>query len=166
MTIQDWGVTYDELEPHYDAFEYLSGTSGTAGNLRGQIQEGGNPFEGPRSRDYPNPPLKTSYAGSLFEQAAKKLGYKPFPTPSAALSQPYTNEYGATINGCAYCGYCQFFGCEMGAKASPQTAVLPNLMKQKKFELRTHANVTKVLLDSSKNGMPRNVSTSTTAKRE
>ena len=28
MTIQDWGVTYDELEPHYDAFEYLCGTSG------------------------------------------------------------------------------------------------------------------------------------------
>ena len=27
MTIQDWGVTYDELEPHYDAFEYLCGTS-------------------------------------------------------------------------------------------------------------------------------------------
>src|SRR5215204_7362285 len=38
MTIQDWDVTYDELEPHYDAFEYLCGTSGTAGNLRGQIQ--------------------------------------------------------------------------------------------------------------------------------
>ena len=53
MTIQDWGVTYDELEPHYDRFEYLCGTSGTAGNLRGQIQEGGNPFEGPRSRPYP-----------------------------------------------------------------------------------------------------------------
>jgi gluconate 2-dehydrogenase alpha chain len=45
MTIQDWGVTYDDLEPHYDAFEYLCGTSGLAGNLRGQIQEGGNPFE-------------------------------------------------------------------------------------------------------------------------
>src|SRR5437868_8746974 len=44
MTIQDWGVTYDELEPHYDAFEYICGTSGTAGNLKGQIQEGGNPF--------------------------------------------------------------------------------------------------------------------------
>src|SRR5258706_4120150 len=38
MTIQDWGVTYDDLEPHYDHFEYLCGTSGTAGNLRGQIQ--------------------------------------------------------------------------------------------------------------------------------
>jgi gluconate 2-dehydrogenase alpha chain len=32
MTVQDWGVTYEELEPHYDQFEYLCGTSGTAGN--------------------------------------------------------------------------------------------------------------------------------------
>ena len=46
MTIQDWGVTYDDLEPHYDQFEYLCGTSGTAGNIKGAIQEGGNPFEG------------------------------------------------------------------------------------------------------------------------
>jgi choline dehydrogenase-like flavoprotein len=36
MTIQDWGVTYDEIEPHFDTFEYLCGTSGTAGNLKGQ----------------------------------------------------------------------------------------------------------------------------------
>src|SRR6185436_7913254 len=90
------------------------------------------------------------YAGSLFKQAVEKMGYKPFPTPTGALSRQYTNEYGATINACVYCGYCQFHACEMGAKASPQTAVLPNLMQQKNFELRTHANVTKVNLDSSK----------------
>jgi len=149
-TSQDWGVTYDELEPHFDRFEHLYGISGKAGNLKGKIIPGGNPYEGPRSREYPNPPLKTAYAGALFKEAAEKLGYKPFPTPSAALSQPYTNEYGATINGCVYCGYCQFFGCEMGAKASPQTAVLPSLMKQSRFELRTHANVVKVNLDSAK----------------
>jgi gluconate 2-dehydrogenase alpha chain len=148
-TSEDWGVTYDELEPHFDRFEHLYGISGKAGNIKGTIIPGGNPFEGPRSRDYPNPPLKTSYAGALFKEAALKLGYKPFPSPSAALSQPYTNEYGATINACVYCGYCQFFGCEMGAKASPQTAVLPNLMKQTRFELRTHANVLKVNLDSA-----------------
>src|SRR3954471_14069429 len=149
-TSQDWGVSYEELEPHFDRFEYLYGISGKAGNLKGKILAGGNPFEGPRSREYPNPPLKTAYAGALFNDAAVKLGYHPFPSPSAALSRPYTNEYGATINGCVYCGYCQFFGCEMGAKASPQTAVLPNLVKQKKFELRTLANVVKVNLDSDK----------------
>src|SRR6266478_5660118 len=149
-TSQDWSVTYNELERHFDRFEYHYGISGKAGNLRGRIVPGGNPFEGPRSREYPNPPLKTSYAGALFTQAAEKMGYKPFPTPSGAVSRAYTNEYGATINACVYCGYCQFFGCEMGAKASPQTAVLPNLMKQKKFELRTLANVIRVNLDSAK----------------
>ena len=39
LTIQDWGVTYDELEPYYDRFEYLLGVSGKAGNIKGQIQQ-------------------------------------------------------------------------------------------------------------------------------
>jgi choline dehydrogenase-like flavoprotein len=36
--IQDWPVSYDELEPYYDKFEYLAGISGKAGNLKGKIQ--------------------------------------------------------------------------------------------------------------------------------
>ena len=149
-TLQDWGVTYDELEPHFDRFEYLYGISGKAGNLQGRIIPGGNPFEGPRSREYPNPPLKHPYSSALFKKAAESMGYKPFPIPTGANSHPYKNEYGATINACVYCGYCQFFGCEMGAKASPQTAVLPALMQNKNFELRTLCNVVKVNLDSEK----------------
>jgi len=149
-TLQDWGVTYDELEPHFDRFEYLYGISGKAGNLQGRIIPGGNPFEGPRSREYPNPPLKTAYSSALFAKAAQSMRYKPFPVPTGANSRPYKNEYGATINACVYCGYCQFFGCEMGAKASPQTAVLPALMQNKNFELRTLCNVVKVNLDSDK----------------
>ncbi len=74
MTIQDWGITYDELEPHYDKFEYLCGISGKAGNLKGQKQAGGNPFEGPRSREYPTPPQQQPYASTLFAQAAKEMG--------------------------------------------------------------------------------------------
>ena len=31
LTIQDWGVTYDELEPHFDRFEHLLGTGGRPG---------------------------------------------------------------------------------------------------------------------------------------
>ena len=41
MTIQDWGVTYDDLEPYYDRFEYLCGISGQAGNVNGPIHDGG-----------------------------------------------------------------------------------------------------------------------------
>ena len=149
-TMQDWGVTYEELEPHFNRFEYLYGVSGKAGNLNGKIIPGGNPFEGVRSKEYPNPPLKTAYSSALFAKAAQSMGYKPFPVPTGANSRPYKNEYGATIAACVYCGYCQFFGCEMGAKASPQTAVLPALMQNKNFELRTLCNVVRVNLDSEK----------------
>jgi gluconate 2-dehydrogenase alpha chain len=56
--LQDWGITWDEVEPYYDQFEHIFGVGGKAGNLNGEIQEGGNPHEGPRSREYPNPPTR------------------------------------------------------------------------------------------------------------
>src|SRR3546814_10811391 len=74
LTIQDWVITYEELEPYYDHFERVCGIGGRAGNLKGEKRDGGNPFEGPRSRGYPNPPMKQAYAGALFEKAAKDMG--------------------------------------------------------------------------------------------
>src|SRR3954467_10237628 len=89
MVLQDWGVTYDELEPYYDKFEYLCGVSGKAGNIKREKIAGGNVFEGARKREYPNPPLIQGQAGMMFEQTAKKLGYHPFPHPAANASRPY-----------------------------------------------------------------------------
>ena len=150
MTIQDWGVTWDDLEPHYDTFEYLCGTSGAAGNLKGAIQAGGNPFEGPRSRPYPTPPLKQGYGHALFGEAAKQLGYKPFAQPSGNLSQTYTNPLGVTLGQCTFCGFCEWFGCANYAKASPQTTILPVLMRKSNFEVRTESEVTHINLDRSR----------------
>src|ERR1700751_2652900 len=136
MTVQDWGVTYDELEPHYDQFEYLCGTSGTAGNIKGKIQEGGNPFEGARSRPYPTPAMKQGYGHVLFAQAAKELGYKPYPQPSGNLSQAYTNPLGVKLGQCTFCGFCECFGCANYSKASPQTTILPVLLRKANFQAR------------------------------
>src|SRR5262249_43952619 len=149
MTLQDWGVTYDELEPHYDRFEYLCGISGRAGNIRGALQPGGNPFEGPRARDYPNPPLKGSAATTLFAEAATDFGKHPFVSPSANLSRAYTNPLGQDLNACIICGFCERFGCAMGARAAPQTTLLPALLRNPNFTLRSEAQVTRILLDSS-----------------
>jgi gluconate 2-dehydrogenase alpha chain len=149
MTIQDWGVTYDELEPHYDRFEYLCGTSGTAGNLRGQIQAGGNPFEGPRSRPYPTPAQAQPYSHTLFAQAARSLGYKPFPQPSGNLSREYLNPLGVRLGQCSYCGYCEWFGCANYSKASPQTTILPVLVRKPNFTARDQCEVTRIDLDPS-----------------
>jgi gluconate 2-dehydrogenase alpha chain len=149
MTIEDWGVSYDELEPHYDRFEYLCGISGKAGNIGGVVQQGGNPFDGPHKRDYPTPPLQQTYLPVLFGEGASKLGYKPFPLASANLSQPYTNPLGVTLGPCTFCGACQNCGCANYSKASPQTTILPVLLKKPNFEVRTHAEVLRILLDST-----------------
>jgi gluconate 2-dehydrogenase alpha chain len=149
ITIQDWGITYEELEPHYDTFEYLCGTSGTAGNLRGKIQEGGNPFEGPRSRPYPTPAQAQPFSHTLFAKAARELGYKPFPQPSGNLSQAYTNPLGVRLGRCTYCGFCEWFGCGNYSKATPQTTILPVLVRKQNFALRTNSEVTRINVDRS-----------------
>lgn len=148
MTIQDWGVSYADLEPHYDRFEYLCGISGKAGNLQGQIQPGGNPFEGPRQREYPNPPLAMTLPPTLFAEAAHSLGYHPFPQPAANMSRAYTNPLGVQLGACTYCGFCEKFGCGNYSKATAQTTILPVLMRKPNFALRTEAEVTRINLDS------------------
>jgi gluconate 2-dehydrogenase alpha chain len=148
MTIQDWGITYDELEPYYEKFERIAAVSGKAGNLRGEIQEGGNPFEAPRQNEYALPPLDPLLSNIMFNEAAENLGYHPFPRPSANASVAYTNPDGVHYGACQYCGYCQRFGCEANAKGSPHLAVIPLAMANPNFELRTHAWVAKVLKDT------------------
>lgn len=149
MTIQDWGVTYDELEPYYTRFDELCGISGQAGNVRGKKIAGGNPFEGERSRAYPTPPMKQTYGPTLFGKASASLGLHPFPCPSANMSQAYTNPLGVKLAPCTYCGYCEKFGCGNYSKASAQTTILPVLMHKENFTLRTECEVTQINLDSS-----------------
>jgi gluconate 2-dehydrogenase alpha chain len=146
MYLQDFGVSYDELEPHFDQFEKICGTSGKAGNLKGQIQAGGNPFEGWRANEYPLPPLASPNSAVLFEKAARELGYHPFPQAAANASRAYTNPHGAQLGPCNFCGFCERYGCYMYAKASPQTTLLPTLMKRMNFELRTRSHVQRVTM--------------------
>ncbi len=149
MTIADWPVSYDELEPFYDRFDKLCGASGQAGNLRGKKIDGGNIFEGARSDHYPNAPIKSSNAGSIYGAAAKSLGYHPFPAPVAIASAAYTNPEGVTLGACEYCGYCNRIACETNSKASANSAVLPVLRLDPKFELRSRCFVTKLNYDKA-----------------
>ncbi|WP_431280650.1 GMC family oxidoreductase [Humitalea sp. 24SJ18S-53] len=148
MNLQDWGITYAELEPFYEKFEKTAGISGKAGNLRGQRIPGGNIFEDPRANEYPLPPLEDPLSGMLFAKAAGEMGYHPHPRPAANASQAYTNPDGARLGACQYCGFCERFGCEANAKGTPDVTVIPVVMRNPNFSLRTHAWVTKVNKDS------------------
>ncbi|HEY1604950.1 MAG TPA: GMC family oxidoreductase [Allosphingosinicella sp.] len=144
LSVQDWPVAYEDLEPYYTMFDKLCGVSGKAGNLKGAIQPGGNPFEGARSEDYPTPPLPMTYAPTLFAQAAESMGYHPFPHPAGNLSQAYTNPLGMQLGKCTFCGFCEKFGCGNYSKASPQTTIIPYVLQKANFELRTDCDVLKV----------------------
>lgn len=149
MSIQDWGVSYQELEKYYDKFEKVAGISAKAGNIKGRKIAGGNVFEAPRQGEYPMPPLVYGYAGELFADAAGKLGYHPFARPTANASVPYTNPDGVKFGECQYCGHCERFGCEANAKGGAQMTVIPAALRQSTFELRTYSWVTRVERDAS-----------------
>ncbi len=146
--IQDWGVTYDELEPYYTRAENLIGVSGKAGNLRGKIVPGGDPFEGPRSTEYPTPPMKLPHLAEMFRAAALSLGLHPYPIPAATISTAYTNPDGVHRPGCVYCGFCERFGCMIGAKAQPTNTLLPVIARHKNITVRTGAAVRRILHES------------------
>lgn len=145
VTIQDWGVTYEELEPYYTLFEQVCATSAAPyeGQPPGELLPS-DPHCGPRSQPYPNPPMKQAYSGHLYGEAARNLGYHPFQVPSANSTRAYTNPFGMTYKPCMYCGFCEKFGCEHFAKASPQVAILPVALANRNFELRTHVHVTRI----------------------
>jgi len=141
MTVQDYPVTYDELEADFDRFEKLCGIGGQAGNMRGEIRTGGNPFEGWRSDEYPNPPMEMTFSQHRFGASARDMGLNPYPAPSANMSRAYTNPLGVRMAPCTYCGFCEKFGCGNYSKASPQTTILPVIMGHPNFTLRTHSDV-------------------------
>ncbi|HEY0420479.1 MAG TPA: GMC family oxidoreductase, partial [Acetobacteraceae bacterium] len=58
-----------------------------------------------------------------------------------------TNPLGVTMGPCTFCGFCERFGCGNYSKASPQTNVLPALVRRPNFTARTESEVLRVNLD-------------------
>ena len=111
--LEDWPVTYEELEPFYEKAEYELGVSGDE-----------NPHGPPRRKPLPLPPLPDNREAEVLFQAARRLGWKPFHTPLAILSQPYRGRAA-----CVRCAYCNGFGCEAGAKSSTLASVIPEALR-------------------------------------
>lgn len=157
-SVEDWPIGYEDLEHYYDIVEHEIGVSGRAGVLYGPdgrehvIQPGGNPFDGPRRRDYPMPPLRMHKLGKMVWDAAERLGYHPFMGPTAVNSVPYDGRPSTN-----YCGFCLGYGCRIKAKGSPNVNILPKALWTGNLEVIDEANV--VWLDAepprSGNGLPR-----------
>lgn len=121
----DWPITYEELEPYYTRVDWEIGVSGAPG-----------PFDPPRSKPYPLPPMPVKSSGVLFEKGARKIGLNPQVAPVAILSRPYRGRAA-----CVNCGFCMGFGCETGAKSSSLSAMIPLAMASGHCELRSESTV-------------------------
>lgn len=148
--LADWPITYSDLEPYYTKAEYDLGISGLAG---------ANPFESHRSKPYPLPPMPVKSSGVLFDRATRKLGLHPYPAPMSILSQPYRGRAA-----CLHCGFCEAFGCEVGAKSSSLSALIPVAERTGRCEIRPHSYVRKI--ETGKDGKVTGATYFDAARRE
>jgi gluconate 2-dehydrogenase alpha chain len=142
--IVDWPLRYADLEPYYDRTESELGISGQAGNINGELMEGGNPFESPRRRGFPMPPLRQGPADLRFVEACRRLGFHPFPQAAAITSTEFKGR-----SGCVYCGFCHGYPCHVKAKTSTQVAVIPAGLASGNLEIRPYSRVYKVNRDET-----------------
>ena len=118
-TVADWPLSYDDLEPCYDAVEYAIGVAGVAGGMDVAGEEAGNAFEGPRRRPFPMEPLPMTGWSRLMADAARRLGWHPFLAPSNINSRPYDDR-----PACTFCGFCMFNVCHCDAKGATHLNVI------------------------------------------
>lgn len=142
-TVEDWPVTYEELEPYYDRIEHEIGVSGQAGNVAGRLDPRGNPFEGARTREYPMPPLRWTAFHERMADAARQLGWHPFPGPAAINTRPHDNR-----SACMYHGFCTNGGCHVDAKNSTMVTTIPRAEATGRLKIVTHARVMSIDVDS------------------
>jgi choline dehydrogenase-like flavoprotein len=132
-SLEDWPISYDDLEPFYEKAELEIGVSG---------DYSGTPFHGPRRRDLPMPPLPPNREFGILEPAARRLGLHPFHIPMARNSIPYNGR-----GPCMRCRWCVGFACEVDAKNGSQNTVIPIALSSGNCELRTGCMVKEILSD-------------------
>jgi len=130
-TLEDWPISYQDLEPYYEKAESEIGVSGDDSN---------NIFRAPRRRPLPMPPLSPNREYEVLKSAARRLGLHPFDIPMLRNSVPYNGRAA-----CMRCRWCVGFACEVDAKNGTQNTVIPAALSTGNCELRSECIVKEIL---------------------
>jgi hypothetical protein len=133
-TLEDWPISYQDLEPYYEKAEWEIGVSGDVSN---------DPFHAPRRKPLPMPPLPPNREYEVLHPAAKRLGLHPFDIPMLRNSVPYNGR-----PACMRCRWCVGFACEVDAKCGTHNTVIPKALATKNCQLRTECMAKEILTDS------------------
>ena len=132
--VEDWPISYQDLEPYYAQVERDIGVSGKTVE---------HPNQEPRSTEFIYPPLAEHAISSWIDKAAKLIGYHSVPVPRAILSQPAMGR-----KSCEYSGYCSSYGCSSGAKGSGRAALLNHAVAGGNCTIKAKSKVYKIATDS------------------
>ena len=132
-TLEDWPISYADLEPYYEKAEWEMGVSGDDSN---------NIFKAPRRKPLPMPPLAPNKEYQVLQPAAQRLGLHPFDIPMLRNTVPYNGR-----RSCMRCRWCGGFACEVNARTGTHNTVIPAALSTGNCELRTDSMVREILLD-------------------
>ena len=132
-TLEDWPISYEDLEPCYEKAEWELGVAG---------DDSQNPFAPPRRKPQPMPPFSHNKEAQLLHDAALRLGFHPFPIPMLRNSVPYGGR-----PACYRMRTCAGFACPVSAKAGTQNTVIPVALETGNCELRINSMVSEIIVD-------------------
>ncbi|RPJ55467.1 MAG: GMC family oxidoreductase [Acidobacteria bacterium] len=132
-TLDDWPISYDDLEPCYERAEWEIGVSG---------DDSANPFAPPRRKPRPMPPHPYARPALRLESAANRLGMHPFPIPMLRNTVPYGGR-----PACVHCRYCNGYTCEVNAKNGTHNTVIPQALATGNCSLLTGCGVSEVVIN-------------------
>lgn len=131
-TLDDWPISYNDLEPYYEKAEWEIGVAG---------DDSENPFAAPRKKEYPMPPFENNDYGKILADASTRLGLHPFPIPMSRNSIPYNDRTACIRN-----RTCSGYQCPVNAKNGTHNTVIPVGLASGNLELRTNCQVSEVLM--------------------
>ncbi len=134
-TLEDWPITYEELELFYEKAEWEIGVSG---------DDSQNPFAPPRKLSQPMPPFENNREGMVLAAACRRLGLHPFPIPMLRNSVPYNGRPACIRN-----RTCVGFACPVDAKNGTHNTVIPAAIATGNCEVRVHCQVAGIISEPS-----------------
>jgi len=132
-TLEDWPISYDDLEPYYEKAEWEIGVAG---------DDSQSPFAPPRKKPQPMPPFPHNKEARILEAAARRLGFHPYPAPMLRNSIPYGGR-----PQCIRMRTCVGFACPVNAKCGTHNTVIPIALASGNCELRTRCVVSGILVN-------------------
>jgi choline dehydrogenase-like flavoprotein len=136
-----WPLSYQDFEPFYAEAERLYHVHGAAGE---------DPTDGPRSGEFPYPPIQHEARIQELHHDLERLGLHPSHLPLGVLLDQDEHGEPTHLSACIRCDRVDGFPCLVNGKADAQTVCVdPALAAHPNLTLITNAHVTHLETDKT-----------------